>query len=104
MERSDFLSAGAAKVVFVLPGTYAAFAGRGRDLGDDGFSLQGCGADEVTIEGVDDATPVVKVSAAQGVSLRGLTLSGGRRGLSDVTVRDPVAGISMDGSLSGVTD
>lgn len=99
---------GASRLIAVWPGTYLSFLDLATAEGDDGLAIQGCSAAEVMIEAIDDVTAVIKVSEAVGVDLRGLTLSGGKRGLwawqgASVTLTDIEAlgnrnvGIIIDG-------
>jgi len=103
-----------ARAIFVLPGSYVAQVVLSHGDGDDALALFGCGSGEVTVEGIDADTPVVKISEAQGVAVRGLTLEGGRRGLwiwqgATAMVEDVVAsdnrrlGIVVSGSDTDVT-
>ncbi len=99
---------GASRLIAVWPGSYSSFLDLSTAEGDDGLAIQGCSAAEVTIEAIDDATAVIKVSEVVGLDLRGLTLSGGKRGLwvwqgASVTLTDILAvgnrnvGIIIDG-------
>lgn len=103
-----------ARAIFVLPGTYVAQVDLSQDQGDDALALFGCGSGEVSVEGIDADTPVVKISGAQGVGVRGFTLAGGRRGLwiwqgATASVEDVVAsenrrlGIVLSGGDTDVT-
>ncbi len=110
--------AGGAKAILIWPGGYTASLDLGGTLGDDALRIQGCSAAEVVLTAPDSGSPVVKVSDALDMDLRGLTLSGGRRGLwvwqgSTITVSNVTAqgnqlvGIVIDGSgtvatLSGI--
>ncbi len=105
---------GAPKAILIWPGTYTSFLDLATSLGDDGLQVQGCSADEVTIEAIGATSPIIKVSEVSGLDVRGLTLSGGKRGLwvwqgAKVTITDVHAvgnaflGIVIDGVTTEAT-
>lgn len=105
---------GAPKAVLLWPGTYPVSLDLGADLGDDTLRIQGCSAGEVILQASSADVPVIKVSAGQGLDIRGVTVSGGKRGLwvwqgATVTVHDLHAvgngllGVVIDGAATVAT-
>jgi len=76
--------------VALWPGTYAANARLSREAGDDDLAVLGCGPDEVVLDALDPASPVLLVTAASNVQISGLCTAGGTRNLqvwSDASAR-----------------
>ena len=72
--------AGGAPLIFLGPGSFEATLELDGGT-DDGLGLFGCGPDETRLQAADDASPVVRVNGATGLSLGQLTTSGGTRAL-----------------------